>query len=130
MDVLSDAVTTMRTGRPHSTRNRLHTPWDLRFAPTGGAGFYIVLSGSCRLLPADAEPLRLTAGDIVFLPREPGHALAGDPASPLTELLCGAYLLDRSRTHPLLAGLPDIVHLPARVGRHTRLRTAVDLLGA
>jgi AraC-like DNA-binding protein len=150
MDVLSDAVTTMRTGRPHSNRNRLGAPWGLRFPPTDGAGFHIVLSGVCWLLPADAEPLRLTTGDVVFLPREPGHALANDPGSPLTEfrvagrdreddpgtggavtdLLCGAYLLDRSRPHPLLADLPDIVHLPAHVGRHPRLRTAVDLLGA
>jgi AraC-like DNA-binding protein len=150
MDVLSDAVTTMRTGRPHSNRNRLGAPWGLRFPPSHGAGFHIVLSGTCWLLPADAEPLRLTTGDIVFLPREAGHALADDPGSPLTEfrvggrdreddpgtggavteLLCGAYLLDRSRPHPLLADLPDIVHLPAHVGRHPRLRTAVDLLGA
>ncbi|WP_214318420.1 AraC family transcriptional regulator [Nonomuraea sediminis] len=149
MDVLSDAVTTMRTGRPHSNRNRLRAPWGLRFPPTDGAGFHIVLSGSCWLLPGSAEPLRLAAGDIVFLPREPGHALADDPASPLTEfriggrdredatgtgaatdLLCGAYVLDRSRPHPLLADLPDVIHLPAQVGRHRRLRTAVDLLGA
>jgi AraC-like DNA-binding protein len=150
MDVLSDAVTTMRTGRPHSNRNKLGEPWGLRFPPTDGAGFHIVLSGTCWLLPADAEPLRLATGDIVFLPREPGHALASDPGSPLTEfrvggrdreddpspsgsvteLLCGAYLLDRSRPHPLLADLPDIVHLPAHVGRHPRLRAAVDLLGA
>ena len=149
MDVLSDAVMTMRTGRPHSSRTRLRTPWGLRFAPTDGAGFHIVLSGTCWLLPTDAEPLRLTTGDIVFLPREPGHALADDPGSPLTEfradgrdrddpraggviteLLCGAYVLDRSRPHPLLADLPDVVHLPAHVGRHPRLRTAVDLLGA
>jgi AraC-like DNA-binding protein len=108
-----------------------------------------VLSGGCGLLPAGAEPLRLAAGDIVLLPREPGHALADDPGSPLsafrigssdrddepgvgvvTELLCGAYVLDRSRPHPLLADLPDIIHLPAHVGRHPRLRAAVGLLGA
>lgn len=149
MDVLSGAVTTMRTGRPHSNRNRLGAPWGLRFPPTDGAGFHIVLSGTCWLLPAHAAPLRLATGDIVFLPREPGHALADDPTSPLTEfrlggrdrvdapgtgpvtdLLCGAYVLDRSRPHPLLADLPDVVHLPAQVGRHQRLRTAVDLLGA
>jgi AraC-like DNA-binding protein len=44
-------------------------------------------------------------------------------------LLCGAYLLDRSRTHPLLDDLPAVLHLPARVGRHPGLRAAVDLLG-
>lgn len=150
MDLLSDAVTTMRSGRPHSNRNRLRAPWGLRFPATEGAGFHIVLSGVCWLLPTAAEPLRLTTGDIVFLPREPGHALADDPGSSLTEfqlhgwdhqdepatggavteLLCGAYVLDRSRPHPLLADLPTVVHLPAHIGRHPRLRAAVDLLAA
>jgi AraC-like DNA-binding protein len=44
-------------------------------------------------------------------------------------MLCGAYLLDRSRSHPLLGELPDIVHLPARVGSHPALRATVNLLG-
>jgi AraC-like DNA-binding protein len=44
-------------------------------------------------------------------------------------MLCGAYLLDRSRAHPLLGDLPEVIHLPARVGHHPGLRAAVDLLG-
>jgi cupin len=100
-------------------------------------------------LPLDAEPLRLAAGDMVLLLREPGHALADDPGSPLTafrigdcdrddqprvgtvtELLCGAYVLDRSRPHPLLADLPDTIHLPAHVGRHPRAWCAARCLPA
>jgi AraC-like DNA-binding protein len=45
-------------------------------------------------------------------------------------MLCGAYLLDRSGPHPLLNDLPQVIHLQARVGRHSELRAAVDLLGA
>jgi AraC-like DNA-binding protein len=130
VDVLSDAVTTMRVGRPHSRRTFFTAPWSTRFAPMDGAGFHVVLAGSCRLMPEGGEPLRLSTGDIVFLPREPGHALTDDGGSAITELLCGAYVLDRCRAHPLLGDLPDIIHLPAHVGRHARLRTAVDLLGA
>ena len=52
-----------------------------------------------------------------------------DPASA-TVLLCGAYLLDRSRSHPLVDELPEVIHLPARLGRHPALRAAVDLLGS
>ncbi|MCK9926585.1 AraC family transcriptional regulator [Frankia sp. Mgl5] len=150
MDVLSDAVTMMRSGRPHSNISRLPTRWGVRFPPTEGAGFHIVLVGTCWLLPEGTEPVRLSTGDIVLLPHESGHVLADDPDSPLTdfrigprvpedepdtgrivaELLCGAYVLDRSRPHPLLAELPDVIHLPARVGHHPRLRAAIDLLGA
>jgi AraC-like DNA-binding protein len=48
---------------------------------------------------------------------------------PTTLLLCGAYRLNRTRAHPLLTGLPEVVHLPARIGSHPDLRAAVDLLG-
>ncbi|WP_141578392.1 AraC family transcriptional regulator [Actinomadura sp. WMMA1423] len=61
---------------------------------------------------------------------------AAPPAGPAraggstTVTLCGAYQLDAARVHPLLADLPPLLHLPARLGRHPRLRAAVDLLGA
>jgi AraC-like DNA-binding protein len=45
-----------------------------------------------------------------------------------TVLLCGAYQLDRSRSHPLLDDLPEVIHLPARLGHQPSLRAAVDLL--
>lgn len=45
-------------------------------------------------------------------------------------LLCGAYLLDGARPHPLLSELPPVIHLPARVGQHAALRSLVDLLAA
>ncbi|MFB7651255.1 MULTISPECIES: AraC family transcriptional regulator [unclassified Streptomyces] len=154
MDVLSDAIAAMRTGIPHSSRTVLSAPWGLRFASSDGAGFHVVLRGSCWLLSPGREPAPLAPGDVVFLAHGRGHALADDPASrlvdvvpnddgdwvlteeppqvagPPTHLLCGAYQLSRTRAHPLLTGLPDVVHLPARIGAHTELRTAVDLLGA
>lgn len=125
MDVLSDAITAMRTGRPHSTLTRHSAPWSSRFSDGDSAGFHIVLRGSARFLPPDAEPVELSAGDIVFMTRERGHGLSGD--SPAV-LLCGAYLLDRARPHPLLAELPDVIHLPAGDGDDPSLRAAVDLL--
>lgn len=157
MDVLSDVITAMRGGRPHSSRRRKYAPWGMRFPASEGAGFHVVLQGSAWLLPSgDAAPVQLGVGDVVFLAHGRGHALADDPASPLddivpgpdgtwptpagepppdatapaTELLCGAYKLNRARAHPLLSHLPDAVHLPARVGAHPALRSAIDLLGS
>lgn len=52
-----------------------------------------------------------------------------DPSAAAAELLCGKYRLDHSRTHPLMLELPDVVHLPNRVGSHPQLRAAVELLG-
>jgi AraC-like DNA-binding protein len=157
VDVLSDALAAVRVGRPHSARVRQPATFGRQFPPVDGAGFHVLLQGTCWLIPPDGEPIAMGPGDVVFLPRGSGHGLAdspstpraGTPAASLAELrpdeestiidqaggsrtvmLCGAYLLDRSRSHPLLAELPEVVHLPARVGRHPPLRAAVDLLGA
>lgn len=151
--MLSDAVTAMRTGRPHSGRVHRQAPFGTRLPSVDAAGFHVVLQGSCWLLPPHGAPIALGPGDVAFLPHGAAHGLADSPSTPLvdalaslaqiplgrnddrsgdagtTVLLCGAYLLDRSRAHPLLEDLPEVIHLPARVGRHPGLRAAVDLLG-
>ncbi|MFF4489229.1 AraC family transcriptional regulator [Streptomyces sp. NPDC001544] len=154
MDVLSDAVAAMRTGRPHSARRDKYAPWGVRFAAAEEAGFHVVLRGSAWLIPAEGEPMALAPGDVAFLAHGQEHALASGLDVPLHEVrllpdgtwstpppdgarsacadtvtLCGTYRLDRSRAHRLLAELPQVVHLPAKVGTHRSLRAAVELLG-
>jgi AraC-like DNA-binding protein len=141
VDVLSDAIATMRTGLPHASRTRLTAPWGIRFPAQDGAGFHAILHGTGFVIPAHGAPVAVAPGDVVFLPHGLGHAIADTPTTPLadalptaagagtgprTEMLCGAYRLDRSRTHPLVAELPDVVHL--RADRHPALRGALDLL--
>ncbi|MEV5309747.1 MULTISPECIES: AraC family transcriptional regulator [unclassified Streptomyces] len=146
MDVVSDAISAVRIGRPFSNRLRVRGRWCTRLASYDGAGFHVVLAGRCLLLPEEGEPVPLGVGDVVLLPHGAGHVLADGPADPAeavpfeemrhvsggdgpeVEMLCGKYRLDRSRTHPLMAELPQVVHLPHRVGRHPELRSAVDLL--
>ncbi|MDR7277127.1 AraC family transcriptional regulator [Catenuloplanes atrovinosus] len=152
MDVLSDVIASMRTGRAKFARTRHLGRWGNRFGPYPGAGFHVVLAGSCWLLPPTGEPARLTAGDVVFLPHGAVHGLSdtptraldrlapqlpdgpdlgdGDPDAGDALLLCGAYRLDHGNTHPFLRQLPEVIHLPAQLGRHPALRAAVDLLGA
>ncbi|MFD3665093.1 AraC family transcriptional regulator [Streptomyces sp. NPDC058659] len=172
MDVLSDVIAVMRSGRPRSASVRWHAPWAQRFATVpGSAGFQVVLEGTCVLRSPSAGDLELAVGDVVFLPHGTGHLLADCRASgdayretfgggtttagegcaptpstspyvsdrvdptglggPVTALLCGTYQLDPSRTHPLLHGLPDLIHLPAaRPGRPPELAAAVELLAA
>ncbi|WP_076441695.1 AraC family transcriptional regulator [Microbispora rosea] len=153
MDVLSDVVSTARTGRPHAALVTRSAPFGRWFPASQAAGFHVVLQGTCRLLPPEAEPVALGPGDVAFLPRGSAHGLADVPSTPMSDspaplsgirygdagrpaagqptavMLCGAYLLDRSGPHPLLGDLPEVIHLPARVGRHPELRAAVDLLG-
>ncbi|MEV6065703.1 AraC family transcriptional regulator [Nocardia sp. NPDC052001] len=146
MDVLSAALATARTGSPASGLFVRHAPWGRAYPRIESAGFHIVLQGSCWLTRSDADPIALGAGDVVFMPRGIAHELvdqlgaaitetAGpadirfiDGPGPVATLLCGSYQLAADRTHPLLAELPEVVHIPARLGSHAALRAAVELL--
>ncbi|GAA4466052.1 AraC family transcriptional regulator [Phytohabitans houttuyneae] len=156
MDVLSDVITVMRTGQPRSARVGWRAPWAQEFAAVpGAAGFQVVLQGACWLVRPGAAPLALAPGDVVFRPHGGGHTLADSPTTapaapacdpsdpraerryaddpvddPTTVTLCGGYQLDAARAHPLLHDLPDLIHLPAHLGRHPALRSTVDLLAA
>ncbi|MEV0203262.1 AraC family transcriptional regulator [Nonomuraea sp. NPDC050691] len=158
MDILAEALESMRTGRPTSVRTDGHAPWGLRLPPAAGAGFHVVLHGSCWLVPVDAphlEPIPLSVGDVLFLRSGSRHVLADHPSTPgevpgperytkappigsvvlgdsgpRTTLLCGNYHLDMARPHPVVRQLPEVVHLRARHGRHAELNAAVQLLGA
>ncbi|MER7672812.1 AraC family transcriptional regulator [Kitasatospora sp. NPDC096128] len=154
MDVVSDAIAAVRVGRPSCERLGAAGRWGVRIPGYAGAGFHVVLSGSCWLLAEGGEPLRLERGDAVLLPHGTGHALSDGVlthrrvrslpeleallARPRTdtggegavELLCGKYRLGQGPGHPLMRELPTVVHLPTGGGSHPELASAVALLGA
>ncbi|MFF3286122.1 AraC family transcriptional regulator [Streptomyces sp. NPDC003023] len=160
MDILTEALASMRTGHPASVRTDGRAPWALRLPPVAGAGFHVVLYGTCWLVPLEDSPTRLkpiplAPGDVVFLRDGRGHILADHPSTPPvapaaaryregspigsvtlggdgpeTSLLCGNYHLDQGRPHPLVRQLPEVIHLPTRHGRHPELSAAVQLLGS
>ncbi|MGW7289267.1 AraC family transcriptional regulator [Streptomyces sp. NPDC054847] len=156
MDILTEALASMRTGSPSSVRTDGRAPWGLRLPPVAGAGFHVVLHGSCWFVPLDeTPPVPLGPGDVIFVRDGRGHVLADHPSTPAEEalpeqhsdgspigsvslggdgprasLLCGNYHLDQGRPHPLVSRLPAIFHLPTRHGRHPELSAAVQLLGA
>lgn len=154
MDVLSDVIAVMRTGDPQSAREERYAPWGRRLRiPPGTAGFEVALGGTYWLIPQEGDPVAVGTGDVVFFPHGGEYGLADSPDTPLPPyecgsrptrgpadlaengspsavVLCGVYQLDADRGHPLLDDLPGVVHLAARLGRHPRLRAAVDLLGA
>jgi AraC-like DNA-binding protein len=157
-DLVGEAITAMRTGRPQVARALLRAPWGLRFPAAGAVGVQVILKGSAWLIgPGDAAPIELGAGDAALIRRHAPHAIADNPATPLwdadydahvpadhwpadgsaldpasggTVLLGGTYDLEGARAHPLFADLPDVVHLPARIGAGSPLRAVIDLIGA
>jgi AraC-like DNA-binding protein len=151
VDVLSDVISAMRVGRPECARVEWRAPWGQRFPDQPGtAGFIVVLSGSCWLIRESGDPVWLGPGDVVFSPYGDGYALADSPATPLADpskegtggasasagvgpsavTLCGGYHLDPHWSHPLLRELPGTIHVPARLGRYSGVRAAVEILGA
>jgi hypothetical protein len=150
VDVFSEVIATVRTGRPKFALTRRIGSWGNRFGPYPGAGFHVLLHGSCWLIPPAGEPVPLHAGDVVFLPHGSLHGMSDspdrrvnelppepanrpdenidDPGTVRAHLLCGAYRLDRGQAHPFLRTLPDVVHLSA--SSHQGLRAAVDQLHA
>jgi AraC-like DNA-binding protein len=158
MDLLGEAISAMRTGEPQAARALLQPPWGLRFNAAGGAGVQVILRGTAWLLPPEGgEPIHMAAGDVALIRRFRPHGIADHPSTPLhdvtidehdpaahwpadgsamdegmpgTVLLGGSYYLNGARPHPLFESLPEVIHLPARVGAPGPVRTVVELLAA
>jgi AraC-like DNA-binding protein len=158
MDIVGEAISAMRTGEPQAARALLTPPWGLRFSAAGGAGVQVILRGTAWLLPPDGgKPVHMAAGDVALIRRLRPHGMADHPSTPLydvtidehdpaahwpadgsameegvpgTVLLGGSYYLNGARPHPLFESMPDVIHLPARIGAAGRVRTVVELLGA
>lgn len=149
VDILSDTVSAIRTGNPTSGMFVRHAPWGRAYPVVPSVGLHVVLEGSCWVVPGTpGEPFAMGVGDVLLMPRGADHDLVDRLDTPVTErahpgeprelagsgartvLLCGAYELGRQRHHPMLAELPEFIHLPALPGRHPSLRAAVGLLAA
>ncbi len=110
--------------------------WGVRYAPFGHPGFCVVTDGSCLLQVDGTDPLRLQAGDFVFLPATPAFVLSGfepvepqhlDPTTiaeqgaelrhgspegePDVRMLGGYFVFDSPDTALLVALLPPVIHV-------------------
>jgi uncharacterized cupin superfamily protein len=99
VDILGDAVTVMRTGRPVFAGLTWQSPWGQHFATVpGAAGIQVILRGSCWLIPDDGAPIHLAAGDVLLLPHGKGNALADSPTTPLQPCTTETPTQSRSAT--------------------------------
>lgn len=153
MDILSEAIGSVRIGRAEACRVRESGSWGMRFPAFAGSGFHILLRGSGWLVPATGRPRALKAGDVVLTPfgaelgfsHAPGllkdlppaaEVVSEDPYSPDpsspdpagVEFLCGAYWLDHGQVHPYLRALPEVLVVSPGHDRALQLRLLADLL--
>ena len=157
-DIVADVVATTRRGSLMYARNRFHAPWGGSFAAGDLASFHVITAGACWLTVDGAEPVQLTAGDVVLIPSGAAHELADAPGratrpmpeiaghaiddgaplcdvvidgdGPLTAWICGGYRLAAGVRHPLTSVLPDVVVITAAQARGTGLGAAVELISA
>jgi len=157
MDVLSNVlqVTNLAT---HTLGSReFQAPWGISVEGTGRAAVHVVRRGSCWFSHDNAEPVRLNAGDVVFLANGDAHMLSsdremrhvepfsqavarsqgpvvpprsnGDAAVEPTLLLCAGYQFSQETSHPLLALLPPVIRIPAeQAGSDSELQMLLRLL--
>lgn len=121
----------------------MSAPWGFKVPAQAVPAFHLLTTGGGWLeIDGQSEPIRLSAGDLVILPRGDGHLVRDSPRTsalpwldgilagtrpedgPLSlggggrraELLCGGFAIDRVAGRPLLAMLPDVIHLRGSEG--------------
>jgi AraC family transcriptional regulator, alkane utilization regulator len=123
--------------------SHMSSPWGFKVAARPRPAFHLLTAGNA-LLEVDGEPgpIRLTAGDLVIIPRGEAHTVKDSPTSRVqwldsilertppvngrldhggggrrSELLCGGFAVDQLTGRPLLEALPTVVHLRGSEGR-------------
>lgn len=148
MDVLTDVLHAAQLGGTITATVTAAAPWGFQMHATPFAAFHTLTQGTCWLRRPGTPPLQLSVGDVTLLPSGAGHVLSSSPTGPAqpydelvatlpdrhrhtirlegsgatTRIICGAYPYDRTIAHPLLARLPDVIHIPAdQAERDTRI---------
>ncbi len=145
MDVLTEALRGVQLRSQIYGRLELKAPWGMRVDSLPLTAFYAVSRGGCVLETRDRR-LTLAAGDVVLLRAELGHTLRDRPGSraaspaevyaqrggrcggivhyggagaPTTIVSGGLHFLD-TRLSPLIASLPDVIHVQGDGGVTSR----------
>jgi AraC-like DNA-binding protein len=141
MDTLSLILHDIRLDGAVFREAVLAAPWALQLHTPGVTSFHIVTRGTAWLLRDGAGALKLQPGDIVLLPAGIRHRVVDEPdsrAPPLdllpeigrlqplplqaggsgasSGLLSGCFRFDVDLARPLIAALPDIIHLRSIAG--------------
>ena len=137
VDPVSDLLRSVRVQSTVYCRSSLYVPWGFRVEAKASASFHLLTDGEAWLeVDGLQAPIRLSTGDLVILPNGRGHQLRDELTSPVpllddilathpvssgqlryggsgsrASLLCGGFSVDGRAVHPLLAGLPPVLHI-------------------
>jgi AraC-like DNA-binding protein len=147
VDVLSYQLTRARArGAVFSTLRRV-VPWGLEFTGQRPLTAHILLDGTGWLTADQAEPVRLTVGDLILSTAGGPYRIVseiGADAETITDargrgsdhrpgqashILCGAYTVEGSVGKSLLESLPRFARIPSHAQSPSH-RDAISLLAA
>jgi AraC-like DNA-binding protein len=158
MDVLTDLLQRSHARGAAFSRSTVRGAWGISYPPSKGIAVHGVVEGETYLWSDDpAQARHVLAGDLVLVRGAVAHRQAHAPGAecrPMGEVpatgapgaatrtlsiddrgdgagavfFCGAYQFDGDLARPLLAKLPDVIHLRPAVG--SSLRSTMDILGA
>lgn len=140
MDILNDIFSTLNLQGALYFRTDFTPPWGVSVPQyEQAARFHLVIQGSCHVQINGSSAVKLSAGDMIMIPRGAPHILAHDPyasAPPLetvlkdagytgngvltigdgkpqatTQMVCGHFSFRNHASHPLLQALPEYLRL-------------------
>ncbi|HEY1093097.1 MAG TPA: cupin domain-containing protein [Glycomyces sp.] len=73
MDVLSDVLAVLRTGRPFAVRQNVTAPFAYRRRSPNGFGVQIMVRGNALVTTEDGKVIEVAEGDVLVVPRGSAH---------------------------------------------------------
>ena len=132
-DVLTDVLRLIRLKSCIYFMKDFRSPWAMSIGAGPVAQFHVVVRGQC-VVQVGREWHEAATGDVILFPHGISHVLADregreptpgqeviqsftgpaplfDTGGVATKLLCGHFEYDQGIRHPLLAELPDMIHV-------------------
>jgi AraC-like DNA-binding protein len=152
MDVLSNILETIKLKGIVYRKLVLRSPWGVDSPATQEVHFWRLLKGRCLVSVGGCDEIELKVGELVMLPQNLPSRLSDAKDSlcvtntdyvisrrngvPIfsegkdeTILLGGHFEFENKPVHPLISGLPSLIHITASKGKeHIWLQQTADLI--
>jgi AraC family transcriptional regulator, alkane utilization regulator len=139
--VLNDALSHLHVRGAVYCRSELGAPWAFSVNRRSTGAFHAITRGKGWLeVEGEDQTILVSSGDLVVLPHGHSHVMRDSPESPPTPLdeiiaqnpledgirlkmggrgpstvlLCGGFQFEGRSTNPLLANLPNMIHISGR----------------
>jgi len=155
-DTLTDVLRDLRLSQSFYCHSELNAPWGLTMPPEDHAIFHFVAEGRAWLRRPGHEPVALACGDFLLVAPNVEHTVADPVDAPgalvsdlafeevgeramllrhggdgtRTVLACGGVRFEDPAAHPLVALMPDTLHIRAEDPQAHLMRPLLAAMGS